>query len=94
MPDIININAKEANEKLILINKYFMLIIVICFGTAIVFLYIQMQDLNKRMLEYMNSDVKENAKTIQHNTTIIQENTNTLEKLNKVIDEHLKPYSK
>jgi len=90
LADLININAKEANEKLILINKYFMLIIVICFGSAIVFLYIQMQDLNKRMFEYMNNDLKENAKTIQHNSGVIQENTNTLDRLNRVINEKIK----
>jgi hypothetical protein len=90
LPDLINIDSKEANEKLILINKYFMLIIVICFGSAIVFLYVQMKELNNRMFEYMNTDLKESAKTIQHNSGVIQENTNTLDRLNKVINEKIK----
>lgn len=88
MPDLINIDVKEANDKLILINKYFMLIIVICFGSAIAYLYFQVTTLNDRMFNYMNQDLKESVKTIQHTQGVIQENTNTLDRLNNYIINH------
>jgi hypothetical protein len=88
MPDLINIDVKEANDKLILINKYFMLIIVICFGSAIIFLYMQVKSLNDRMYQYMNQDLIESVKTIQHTQGVIQENTNTLDRLNNYIIQH------
>jgi len=86
MPDLININTKEANDKLILINKYFMLIIVITFGSAIAYLYFQVTSLNDRMFNYMNNDLKENVKTIQSTQGVIKENTLTLDRLNNVIN--------
>lgn len=90
MPDLINIDVKEANDKLILINKYFMLIIVICFGSAIMYLYFQVNTLNKQIFEYITHDSKENAKAIEGNTLIIQENTNTLNRLNNYFLQHSK----
>lgn len=81
MADLINIDSEEARKKLQIINRNFMVIIVITFALAIAYLYHQQQAINSELINYLMNDVQNTTKIIEQNNKIVENNSNLLQQL-------------
>lgn len=86
MPDLINIDTKEAGKKLQVINRNFMLVIVIVFAVSISYLYHQQQELSNQLINYLMNDVQTTTKIIEQNNQLIQQTNKLIENNNSVIE--------
>lgn len=83
--DLININTKEAREKLTVINRNFILITVIVFGGCIAYLFTKIMNINSMLYDYLKTDLINTTRIIENNTAVIQLNTETLNDLKQTI---------
>lgn len=83
--DLININTKDAKEKLTVINRNFILITVIVFGGCIAYLFTKIMNINGLLYEYLKTDLINTTRIIENNTAVIQLNTETLSDLKETI---------
>ena len=86
MADLINIDVKEASKKLQVINRNFMLVIVITFAVSIAYLYHQQQVLSQDLIHYLMNDVQTTTKIIDQNNKLIEETNKLIENNNQVIE--------
>lgn len=87
MPDIINIDTKEAREKLQVINRNFILITSLAFAACIGYLFTKIQDINGKLYEYLKTDLTNTTRIIENNTAVIQLNTQTLQDLKQTLNQ-------
>ena len=86
MPDIVNIDTKEASKKLQVIERNFMLVIVIVFGISIAYLYHQQQEMSGQLIQYLMNDGNQTQKIIQQNTDVLNRISTLIENNNKAIE--------
>ena len=72
MADILTIDTQEASKKLSVLNKNFMLVIVILFAVSIMYLYKQQQELSTQLVNYLLNDQKTNTRIIEQNTEALK----------------------
>jgi hypothetical protein len=82
MNSILEINEKQAEKKLIVLNRNLSLVMLFVFGFSIAYLFGQVMTLQSKLFDYLKNDVVNNATIIEKNSRIIQENTNIIEQLN------------
>jgi len=85
MADLININTKDAKEKLMVINRNFILITVIVFGGCIAYLFSKIMNINGMLYEYLKTDLINTTRIIENNTAVIQLNTESLNDLKETL---------
>ena len=85
MDAILNIDTKEADKKLNLINKNFYLVIIITFALCIFYLFNEFLKLNNKLSDYLQDQNIETVKVIEKNNVVIENNTKSLEKLTSAI---------
>jgi F0F1-type ATP synthase alpha subunit len=83
--NLININTKEAEKKLSVIQKHFTTILILVFGFVIAFLFRTMMNTQSELIQYMKSDAINNAKVIDNNTQLLRE---IKEKLEQIADQN------
>ena len=92
MSAILNIDTKEADKKLNLINKNFYLVIIIVFGLSIFYLFNEFLKLNNKLSEILQNQNIETVKVISNNNAVIDNNTKSLDKLTDAITTKKKHY--
>ena len=86
MADLINIDTKEAGKKLQILNRNFMLVIVIAFAVSIAYLYHQQQVLSGELVHYLMNDVQTTTRIIEQNNKLIESTNKLIENNNEVIE--------
>jgi uncharacterized protein HemX len=86
MADLINIDTKEAGKKLQVINRNFMLVVVITFAVSIAYLYHQQQMLSGELVHYLMNDVQTTTRIIEQNNKLIESTNKLIENNNEVIE--------
>lgn len=92
MNAILNIDTKEADKKLNLVNKNFYLIIIIVFGLCIFYLFNEFLKLNNKLSDILQNQNIETVKVIDNNNSVIENNTKSLDKLTEAITTKKKHY--
>lgn len=86
MADILSIDTQEAGKKLSILNKNFMLVIVILFAVSIMYLYKQQQELSAQLVNYLLNDQKTNTRIIEQNTEAIKNISNLIDNNNDILN--------
>lgn len=86
MADLLNIDTQEAGKKLSVLNKNFMLVIVILFAVSIMYLYKQQQELSAQLVNYLLNDQKTNTRIIEQNTEAIKNISNLIDNNNDILN--------
>ena len=85
---LVEINAKEAEEKLQVATKFHLVIISIVFGAVSFFLYNKQDNSQKEFTNYIIKQNELSQKISSDLTKIITENTIVLEATKKVLEEN------
>lgn len=86
MADLLSIDTQEAGKKLSVLNKNFMLVIVILFAVSIMYLYKQQQELSAQLVNYLLNDQKTNTRIIEQNTEAIKNISNLIDNNNDILN--------
>lgn len=86
MADLLSIDTQEASKKLSVLNKNFMLVIVILFAVSIMYLYKQQQELSAQLVNYLLNDQKTNTRIIEQNTEALNNISNLIDNNNDILN--------